>query len=141
LFDEEQFENGIEIVASAGFDGIEIYGFENHKDNILEKCREHGLEWIYLSGDRPDFTDPANHEAALDNIRRSLQIAEKINCKYINVKSGKNQKKLDFETQRRSVIKILQTAAPFAEKHDITLVLEPLNATVDHPSHFTNTIK
>lgn len=141
IFGENQLGDGIETVAAADFDGIEVYGFERDNEVIREKCQKHDLEWTYLSGERPDCTDPANHETALDSIEKSVQIAHGIDCSIVNVKSGQIQRTLDVEPQRQSVIEILRAAAPIAEEYDVTLVLEPLNAAVDHPNHFTTTIE
>ena len=34
-----------------------------------------------------------------------------------------------------NVIKALKRAAPIGEKHDVTLILEPMNIRVDHKGH------
>jgi hydroxypyruvate isomerase len=139
LFDEGSLPERVERVAAAGYDGFEVYGFDQDLEAVAEARDEHGLEWVYLSGGRPDFTDPAAHDAAVESIEASLALAQEYDIHSLNVKSGAVQEGVDAETQRESVISVLREAAPVAEDAGVTLVLEPLNTRVDHPEQFTTT--
>ena len=139
LFDTGTFPERVDRVAELGYPGIEVYGFDQDLAEIAERRDDHGLDWVYLSGSRPDFTDPQNTEAALENIRESLELAEEYDIQNLNVKSGQTKANLTLEDQRASVINILEQAGPLAADAGTTLVLEPLNTPVDHPGHFTAT--
>lgn len=140
LFDSGSFPDRVDRVADVGYGGFEVFGFDQDFDAIAAKRDEHDLEWVYLSGGQPDFTDPENTDAALESIEESIELAEEYDIHNLNVKSGAEQDALDRETQRESVIEILREAAPMAEDAGVTLVLEPLNTRVDHPGHFTTTM-
>ncbi|MFB6295573.1 MAG: TIM barrel protein [Halobacteriales archaeon] len=139
LFEEGSFPERVDRVAEAGLEGIEAYGFDLDHEAIAERAAEHDLEWVYLSGGRPDFTDSDNHEAAIESIEDSLALAAEHGIHNLNVKSGDTQEGLDAEAQRESVVAVLEDAAPLTEEAGVRLVLEPLNTRVDHPGHFTTT--
>jgi hydroxypyruvate isomerase len=139
LFEDTSFPERVDQVADAGLDGIEAYGFDLDHQAIGRRCEKRDLDWVYLSGVRPDFTDPDNHDAALESIEESLELATTHDIQNLNVKAGSIQEDIDEDSQRDGVIEILSEAAPMAEEAGVTLVLEPLNTRVDHPGHFTTT--
>lgn len=141
-FDDGAFPERVDRAAEAGVDGIEVFGWNLglgygpddlgfDLDQIAERVEAHDLEFVYLSGARPDLTDPESKADALESIERSVELAEEYGVRNVNVKAGAIQFDLDRETQRQSVIEVLREAAPIVEGSDVTLVLEPLPAT-DH---------
>ena len=138
LFDDEPFEDRVDRAAEAGFDGFEMYGWDRDLEPIAEKRDEHDLDWVYMSGGRPDLTDPDAADEAVENIENSIEIAERMDCLNLNVKSGSTQDDLDRDAQRENAVQVLSEAAPAAEDAGVTLVLEPLN-TYEAPDHFTTT--
>jgi hydroxypyruvate isomerase len=135
LFNEDPMPEHVDRVAEAGLDGIELYGFDHDVVTIGERCKEHGLAFVYMSGSRPPLNHPDRSVDAINNIKRSIDLAERVDCKNINVKAGQVQDGLDKETERNSVVNVLREVAPAAESAGVTLVLEPLNTCIDHPGH------
>ena len=139
LFETGSLTERVNWIDKAGLDGIELYGFDKDLASVADATEQHELEWVYLSGERPAFTNPRNKEAAIESIESSLELAEAFGIQYLNVKTGTQQAHLTERDQRAQVIEILEAAGPLAAQTDTTLVLEPLNTTVDHPGHFAAT--
>jgi hydroxypyruvate isomerase len=141
-FNEGAFPERVDRAAATGVDGIEVFGWNLglgygsddpgfDLDAVAERVEAHDLEFVYLSGARPDLTDPERNADALKSIERSIELAEEYGVQNVNVKAGAIQSDLDRETQRQNVVEVLRAAAPPVEDSDVTLVLEPLPAT-DH---------
>jgi hydroxypyruvate isomerase len=73
----------------------------------------------------------------LKDIEDSINVAKRVNAKWMTVVPGHVdlKKKLDFQTT--NVIETLKRASSMLEPHGITMVLEPLNFR-DHPGLFLN---
>lgn len=155
-FDEIPFRERIDRAADAGVDGIEFYGWGDlgvdqvetvgdafyevdfDVEEVAEHVHDRGLELVYLSGDRPALTNPSLEEQAVTSIRRSLELADRIDCHLVNVKAGPVQSGYTRETQRQQVVRVLRRVAPDVEDADTGLALEPINA-IDAPTEFLNT--
>ena len=153
--DDVPFPERVEMAAEAGVDGIEFYGWDLgidgvasvddsfygpqfDPDAIVDSIEDHGLELVYMSGDRPPLTDPERSEDALESIERSLTLADEYNCRFVNVKAGPTQTGLSREVQRQSVVNVLRQAIPAVESAEASLLLEPLNA-IDAPEQLIHT--
>ncbi len=49
--------------------------------------------------------------------------------------AGNNQKGMTKAEMLAQVQKALKRAAPIAERHEVMLIIEPMNGRVDHPGH------
>ncbi len=79
--------------------------------------------------------NPEMREAFLNEIKASVEIAKRVNAKWMTVVPGHVDSRQDMEYQTQHVIETLKQAAAILEPHNITMVLEPLNFR-DHPGLF-----
>jgi hydroxypyruvate isomerase len=86
----------------------------------------------------PNLTsgDPAKREAFLADIRKSVEVAQRINAKWMTVVPGLLDPRLDMSYQTANVIESLKQAAAILEPHGQVIVIEPLNNLRDHPGQF-----
>ena len=138
VFDEGSLEERVDRVADAGYDGVELYGME-HVERVADRCDDRDLDLVYVSGDKPAYTDPDRTEESVEALEEAIDRVAAVGCLNLNVKSGQTQPDVDPAVQHESVVEVLERAAPAAERAGITLVLEPLNTRVDHPGHFFST--
>ena len=68
-------------------------------------------------------------------IEEGCEVAKQLDCKLMTVVGGDDQPGMTQEQMHENIIDGLKRAAPIAEKHDITLILEPMNIRVDHKGH------
>ncbi|NMH87103.1 TIM barrel protein [Flavivirga sp. Y03] len=71
----------------------------------------------------------------LNEIRQSVEVAKRVNAKWITVVPGHLDLRQHMDYQTEHVIETLKQASAILEPHQITMVLEPLNFR-DHPGLF-----
>jgi hydroxypyruvate isomerase len=75
----------------------------------------------------------------LEECRAAVDVAKRVNAKWMTVVPGTIDYRLDSGYQTANVIESLRYASEIFEPHDLVMVLEPLNFR-DHPSLFLNKI-
>ncbi len=84
--------------------------------------------------------DDADRERFLADIRASVDVAKRLNAKWMTVVPGFLDRKLPAEIQTARVIDTMRRAAEIMEPHGFIMVMEPLNTLTDHPGVFLQTI-
>ena len=152
LFTEVPFEDRFRFSRESGFDYIEFWSWKD-KDiqKIKELCRTHDLKIASFSGDQ-DFSmvDESQKDDYISFVKESIEIAKFLNCGNLVIHSnalGENGVVINHYLNLRYNKKIavmsdvLKTLAAIAEKANVTLALEGLNTTIDHPGNFLTSTK
>lgn len=84
--------------------------------------------------------DDGDREAFLADIRASIDVAKRLNAKWMTVVTGFLDRKLPVEIQTGRIIDTMRRAAEIVEPHGLVMVMEPLNTIVNHPGVFMQTI-
>lgn len=84
--------------------------------------------------------DAAEQEAMLADIRRSVDVAKRLDAKWMTVVTGFMDPKVPVDIQTARVIEVMRRAGDIAAKHGLVLVMEPLNTITNHPNIFMRTI-
>lgn len=71
----------------------------------------------------------------LSQIKESVEVAKRVNAKYMTVVPGHLDLRQNIKYQTAHVIESLKMASDILEPHELTMVLEPLNFR-DHPGLF-----
>ena len=79
--------------------------------------------------------DSAFREEFLKQISESVEVAKRVNAKWMTVVPGHIDPRLDMGYQTANVVETLRSASEILEKHELVMVLEPLNFR-DHPGLF-----
>src|SRR5262245_13675697 len=135
---EKNFIKKLENAAALGFPAVELWPWENKDVNaVAETCERLGLTIAQFSawGFRPGLNDPKNHNEFVEKIDKSCEIAKKWKCSLMCVVGGDDIKDVPQEKMHENIIEGLKKGAPVAEKHGVTLMLEPMNIRVDHKGH------
>ena len=138
--------NQLEFIKDQGFKAFEDNGMKNRDvktqeiiGNFLSKNNmkmgvfvAHKIYW-----NEPNLAsgDLNKRNEFLNDISTSIDVAKRINAKWMTVVPGHLDLRKDMNYQTQNVIETLKQAAELLEKHDLTMVLEPLNFR-DHPGLF-----
>lgn len=131
------FLQRIEEAAKLGFPAVEFWGWRDRDfamDDVLAATRRLGLKIAQISGAN-GLNDPKQLDKILADIDASCQTARKLETNLVCVVAGQDIPGMTQDEMHGHVITALRRAAPIAEKHGCTLMLEPFNIRVDHPGH------
>jgi hydroxypyruvate isomerase len=79
--------------------------------------------------------DAAFTESFLADVQASIEVAKRVNARWMTVVMGDLAPRLEFEYQTANAVEILRRASALMEPHGLVMVLEPLNRR-DHPGMF-----
>jgi hydroxypyruvate isomerase len=91
----------------------------------------HTIKWS-----EPDLVKAESRAAFLQEISESVDVAKRVNAKWMTVVPGHVDTRLHPEFQTVNVIETLKRGAAILEPHGLVMVLEPLNTLRDHPGQF-----
>ena len=83
----------------------------------------------FTSGDKDE------RDTFLSEIKASIEVAKRVNAKWMTVVPGLKDFRKNIEYQTVNVIDTLKKACEILEPHDLVMVLEPLNFR-NHPGLF-----
>ena len=138
--------NQLEFIKDQGFTAFEDNGMKNRDAKTQEKIGNflsnnnmkmgvfvaHKIYW-----NEPNLAsgDLNKRSEFLNDISTSVEVAKRVNAKWMTVVPGHLDLRKDMNYQTQNVIETLKQASEILEKHDLTMVLEPLNFR-DHPGLF-----
>ncbi len=142
----EDLLDQINFMADQGFTAMEDNGMKNREVGMQEKIAQtmakrgmemgvfvaHKIYWDKpnLASGKADF-----REEFLTQIKESVEVAKRVNAKWMTVVPGLIDFRQDMGYQTNNVIESLKQACDILEPHNLTVVLEPLNFR-DHPGLF-----
>ena len=93
----------------------------------------HTIDWK-----SPSLTtrDEAKREAFLREIRESVDVAKRVNAKWMTVVPGHVDSRPHIDYQTANVVETLKRACEILEPVGLVMVLEPLNTLTNHPGMF-----
>ncbi len=140
----------LQFVADQGFTAWEENGFKgwakDEQERFAKKLDQLGMTMgVFVC--YGDFTkaafavgDKSQHEEVLKSVRESVDVAQRVNAKWMTLVPGLYDQKLDWEYQTANCIDLLRRCAEVFEPHGLVMVLEPLNWRNDHPGLFLHTV-
>ena len=136
----------INYMADLGFRAFEDYGMRSRSvalQNKISKTLEnrgmkmgvfvaHKIYW-----DKPNLSsgDDDYRNEFLNFIKKSVEVAKRVNAKWMTVVPGHLDLRKDISYQTSNVVETLKRASDILEPHGLVMVLEPLNFR-DHPGLF-----
>jgi hydroxypyruvate isomerase len=138
------FDRCLEIVAEAGYQGVELTGqFQNwsptETQRVRAKMRSLGLAFDMLSGVKAGFGDPNGTADFLAQVTAQLQAAKMLESPQINLKSGNQIPNLSREAQHEACIENLKRAADLAAANQVQIVIEPIDP-LESPSMYLTSV-
>lgn len=116
---------GIDLVGPEGWPTLKKYGLYSPMCN--------GAEISLTEG----FNDPEYHVQLIDNYTKMIPLVAGAGYTNLICFSG-NRDGIDDETGLRNCIEGIKPLLAIAQKHNVVLVMELLNAKIDHPDYQCN---
>lgn len=146
MFQQYSFSDRIAAVTSLGIDTVEFWKWSNKDIPELKKClsNENAKVSIFnLDSHNSDLSARLmrgilNTDSACElseSIKESAEVYHSLGAAGLIVLIGENLTDRSYEDQLLAVLKNLEAAAETAEKENVNLLVEPLNAT-DRKNYF-----
>ncbi len=136
----------VKFMADVGFSAMEDNGMKGRDVDVQERIASemtrnnmrmgvfvaHKIYW-----NEPNLTsgDKDKRKEFLDQIRESVDVAKRVNAKWMTVVPGYVDLRLQMDYQTANVVDTLRAASEILEPHGLVIVLEPLNF-FNHPGMF-----
>jgi len=144
----EDLLDQLQFMADAGFTAMEDNGMKGREpamqEKIASKMANLGMEMgVFVAHTifwrEPSLTSgkPDKLNLFLKEVKESVEVAKRVNAKWMTVVPGFVTLKMDMGYQTANVVNALRLASEILEPHGLTMVLEPLNFR-DHPGLFLN---
>ncbi|MCK4746721.1 MAG: TIM barrel protein, partial [Bacteroidales bacterium] len=146
----EDMLDQLQFMADEGFTAMEDNGMKGREvsmqEKIASKMANLGMEMgvfvahtIYWN--EPNLTSGKMNKLAefLEEIESSVEVAKRVNAKWMTVVPGHVDLRQDIGYQTSNVVNALRRASEILEPHGLIMVLEPLNFR-DHPGLFLKEI-
>lgn len=134
----------LNFMADQGFTALEDNRMRLRDISLQEKMaktmQDRGMEMgvfvaVFLKEGNVASGDLKNREEFLSYCRQSVELAKRVNAKWMTVVPGKIAPKINMGYQTANVVETLKQATAIFEPHNLTMVLEPLNF-YNHPGCF-----
>ena len=137
LFAGQPIEPSIRAVRAAGYSRIEFWAWDQGKDLALLKkaCLKNGIEVTAFCTRQISLVDPICRQDYIQGLKETLKTAKYLETPVIISQVGQDLGS-DRTRQRQSLVDGLKACVSILEAAQVTLVIEPLNTTVDHRGYF-----
>ncbi len=136
----------IQFMADEGFRAMEDNGMKGRtvemQEKIASKMTKLGMEMgvfvahtIYWNEPNLTSGDVGKREEFLKEIKESVEVAKRVNAKWMTVVPGHIDMRKKIEYQTAHVVESLKQASEILEPYGLVMVLEPLNF-YNHPGLF-----
>jgi hydroxypyruvate isomerase len=136
----------LEQIAAAGFDTVDNFDWRNPELFRLyrEGLPRHGLgAGVLVVNKKPDvnaegcsLVDPADRAGFLRECELCAAAARRVHCARLEVLSGNVRPGVPRGEMMDCAVETLKAAVPLLAAEGMTVVVEFLNTTVDHPGYF-----
>ena len=147
LYLELPFLDRFQAAKEDGFDAVEFWSWADRDLSAVKSASDRaGIPVCGFNGDADlSLIDPAQREAYLAFLHRSLEAARFLGASGVTVHSNglgpggvvlASREDLSHTVKLCSLYAGLAASARLAEEAGVTLYLEPLNISTDHPGNF-----
>jgi hydroxypyruvate isomerase len=138
------FDQCIETVAAAGYQGVELVGeFQKWSGDetrrVMAKMRSLGLVFDMLSGVKAGFANPDGTTDFLAQVTTQMKAAKELESPQINLKSGSRIDNLPAGAQHTASIENLKRAADIAAANQVQIVIEPIDP-IESPTMYMTSV-
>jgi hydroxypyruvate isomerase len=138
------FDRCLEIVAEAGYQGVELTGqFQKWSSDetrrVMAKMRGLGLTFDMLSGVKAGFADPGGATEFMAQVTAQMKAAKELESPQINLKSGNRIDSLSRSAQHAASIENLKRSADLAAANQVQIVVEPIDP-LENPNMYLTSV-
>ncbi len=139
------------FMAERGFTALEDNGMKGRdvstQESIAKKMESLDMQMGVFVAHQINWQEPTLTtgdkdllEEFLVDVEESVEVAKRVNAKWMTVVPGHVDLGLEMDYQTANVVEALRRASEILEPHGLVMVLEPLNHWTNHPGMFLSKI-
>lgn len=129
--------DAIRRVAAAGFGSFEFWSWwDQDMEAVAAAKKETGLSCVGMCTRMVPLNVPQPRNEYLQGLRESISMASKLDCSMLISQVGQENADQSRRAQHDCIAAGLRECAPMLEEAGVTLVIEPLNALVNHKGYY-----
>lgn len=137
------FEKTLEIVAEAGYHGVELVGewkkwTDAEYTRIVGRIKALGLTVDSTAGVRTGFADPSATAGVVADVQTAFDAAKRLDCRQVILVSGKRIEGMTQAVQHAGAVENLKRVAEVAEKNGGEIVIEPIDLLENATMYLTS---
>ncbi|MGE4241569.1 2-oxo-tetronate isomerase [Ramlibacter sp.] len=146
MYPEREFLDRFEAAARDGFEAVEfLFPYEYAPNELAARLRANGLQQVLFNAPPGDAAAnergiaclPGREDEFRRGIEEALRYADALACPRIHVMAGLIPSGAERPALRAAYLDNLRWAAGVATRHDVQLMIEPINRR-DIPGYFLN---
>ena len=129
----------LERIADLGYEAADIFGWADKDAKAVGRtCKKRNLtiSMLVASDLTKAFNDRSLHDELVKHVERTAQVANEMRASNLVVLSGNSLPRVEASAQNLAILDGLKRLAPIADKYGVTILLEMLNSTCDHPGYY-----
>ena len=141
----------LQFMYDHGFRSLEDNGMKSRsksdQNKISKKMSRLGMEMCVFVAHKIYWREPnltsgviELHDEFVQNVKDSIEIAKRVNARWMTVVPGHVDLKKEMAYQTANVVEALRRASKLLEPHGLIMVLEPLNWWTNHAGQFLTEI-
>ena len=136
------YDNGFRAWECTMLRNISVSDQETISNTIQKLGMEFGQFVGTMDFERVTFAgnDRSLREKSLKEMKESVEIARRMNTRFIHNVLGKSHPELPYEFQMVNAIELLKRAADIYEPHGMVMVMETMNTKINHAGMFLHLI-
>ena len=147
MFNEHDFPNRFAAAAKAGFDAVEfLFPYDYSPAEVAQWHKENNLKNVlfnlppgdWAAGERGIAALPGRETEFRAGVAKAIEYALALGTPQLHMMAGLVPAGSDMAIHRKTYLENMKFAAQALAKHNLTLLLEPIN-TRDMPGYFLNT--
>ena len=147
----EDFLDQLQFMYDQGFRSLEDNGMKQRtkadQNKIAKKMSKLGMTMGVFVAHKIYWREPnltsgnkALQDEFVENIKESIEVAKRVNARWMTVVPGYVDLKKEMAYQTANVVEALRRASKVLEPHNLIMVLEPLNWWANHSGQFLTEI-
>ncbi len=137
----------LELCRASGHQGFEMFDWRDpvERDAYLQAQERWGLDCVCLVVNKNPSTpgcslvDPAERESFLGEVTSCIEAGKPFGARRVVALTGMEREGVSREEQMASCVAGLRAAVPILQRHDASIIVEPINTVVTRPGYFLTT--
>ena len=132
--------DAIKFAAKSNIPAVEHHcWWEEPLGPVIQVAKDYNVDIVAIATYFISITDKSQHKEYFKGLKRSIDIAKKLNCKMIITQVGDFLPGVSREQQHQNIVDILAKCVQILHDANMILAVEPVNDQIEQPGYYLTT--